>query len=220
MPTHPMPSGFQEIYVALRTEVTWLHARWKVYSQLFFKSDKRLDLLNECARSLFYFVHETLVNDLLLTLCKVSDPAKQGKNDNLSLKRLQDYLDQSGDPVLAKECNATLQAIDVCATPLRVLRNKQLAHLDLAVALTKGAQPLQPIAKHQIDEALELLRTYLNAIERHYNDSEWGYQCVGMMGSDGDALVHVLRDGLRYEQLVSDEVVSYDDFQQNPWTDA
>ena len=159
MPTHSMQPDIREIYEALRTEVTWLHARWISYSQLFAKTEKRVTLLNECARSLFYFVHETLLNDLLLTLCKLTDPATQGKQkENLSLERLQNHVEKAGEPILATECKTTLTAIDAYATPLRELRNQQLAHLDLAVALNRATQPLPPVAKHQIDDALRLIR--------------------------------------------------------------
>ena len=220
MPTHPMNPEFASIYKALRVEVTWLHARWITYSQLFSHSELRVDLLNECARSHFHFIHEVLLNDLFLALCKLTDPAIQGKSENLSMERLQKLLEATGDPLLAAECKATLQGLETYAAPMKVLRNKQLAHLDLAVALEEGADPLPPIAKKQIDEALSLLRKYLNAIELHYNKNEWGYEHFLMTGTDSNALVNVLRDGLRYEQLVTEEVIPYGDHLQSPWRDA
>ena len=220
MPTHPMNPELASVYRALRIEVTWLHARWITYSQLFSHSEARIDLLNECARSHFHFIHEVLLNDLLLALCKLTDPAIQGKNENLSMERLQRLLEATGDPLLAKECEATLNGLETFAAPMKVLRNKQLAHLDLAVALEEDADPLPPIAKAQIGDALGLLRKYLNAVELHYNDSEWGYEHFLMTGSDSNALVNVLRDGLRYEQLVREEVISYEDHLQSPWRDA
>ena len=220
MPAHEMPSDLRAVYEALRTEVTWLHARWISYTQLFGKSPKRIDLLNECARSLFYFVHETLANDLLLSLCKLTDPATQGKNENLSLHQLQQKLDSVGEPSLAAGCKTVLATLDGHAEPLKTLRNKQLAHLDLAVALNKATEPLPPVSRQEINEALALVRQYLNAIEIYYNDNEWGYEHFLMTGSDGDALVHVLSNGLRYHELVLEEVIEYDDFQKGAWNDA
>lgn len=220
MPKHPMPSDFQSSYEAIRTEVTWLHGYWKIYSQLFSKTEKRIELLNECATTFFFVVHQTLLKDLLLTLCKLTDPAKQGKNENLSLWRLQDQLAQVADSAVASAGNATLLKIEAYVVPLRDLRNKQLAHLDLETALEKNTNRLSLVQKRDIDKSLQLIRTYLNSIQLYFNDSEWGYEHLGMIGTDGDALVHVLRDGLRYGQLLSDEALPYDDFLRNPWNDV
>lgn len=224
MPLHQMHPDLRTVYEALRAEVTWLHARWISYSQLFGKSQKRVDMLNECARSLFFFIHETLANDLLLSLCKLTDPASQGegkgRKENLSLNRLQERLEEFGEALLAAECKVTLKEININAEPLKVLRNKQLAHIDLAVALEQSAQPLPQIAKHQIDEAMQLVRQYLNSIETYYNNNVWRYEHFMMVGTDGDALVDILRDGLRYDQLLQEEVIPYSDQQKSVWTDA
>ena len=70
-----------------------------------------------------------------------------------------------------------------------------------------------------VEDALLTIRTYLNAIELHYNNSEWGYEHF-IMTSDGDALVATLRAGLRYEELVQERKLPYDDWQHGMWHDA
>jgi hypothetical protein len=70
-----------------------------------------------------------------------------------------------------------------------------------------------------IEDALGTVRRYLNAVELHYNDSEWGYEHF-IMNSDGETLIATLRAGLRYEELVRDEKVPYDDWRQSKWHDA
>jgi hypothetical protein len=61
----------------------------------------------------------------------------------------------------------------------------------------------------------------MNAIEGHYDDSETAYDhSVFMPASDGDSLAHLLKAGLRYDQLLQDEVINWDDFQQSVWYDA
>ena len=136
------------------------------------------------------------------------------------MNRLQESLEEFGEVLLAAECKVTLKEININAEPLKVLRNKQLAHIDLAVALENSAQPLPQIAKHQIDEALQLVRQYLNSIETYYNNNVWRYEHLMMVGTDGDALVDILRDGLRYDQLLQEEVIPYSDQQKSVWTDA
>ena len=40
------------------------------------------------------------------------------------------------------------------------------------------------------------------------------------MSSDGAALVGILRYGLRYEELLSEQKVPFDDWQKGKWHDA
>jgi hypothetical protein len=53
----------------------------------------------------------------------------------------------------------------------------------------------------------------------HFNNSEWGYDHF-IMTSDGDALVATLRAGLRYEELVQERTLPYDDWRRGKWHDA
>jgi hypothetical protein len=71
-----------------------------------------------------------------------------------------------------------------------------------------------------IEEALSLVRDFMNKIEAHYNDSEMGYEHFLVTSSDGDALLAVVRNGLRYEELVEEGVVPYDDWHRGKWKDA
>jgi hypothetical protein len=71
-----------------------------------------------------------------------------------------------------------------------------------------------------VNDALETLRDYMNAIEGHYEDSKTAYDHFVMHASDGDSLAHLLKAGLRYDQLCGKGVLSWDDFRQSDWYDA
>jgi len=59
----------------------------------------------------------------------------------------------------------------------------------------------------------------MNAIEMHYNDSEWGYE--DFILNDGSfALLATLRAGLRYEELVQDRALPFDDWRKGKWCEA
>src|ERR1700757_3279717 len=88
-----IPSGVAEVFEELRKEIIWLHARWILYNQLYGKSEKRVDLLNESAGTFFYVVQETFLADVHIALSKLSDPAATGRFDNLSLEQLQIRVD-------------------------------------------------------------------------------------------------------------------------------
>jgi hypothetical protein len=215
----PIPIEISEVYEELRSEVTWLHGRWMCYRQLYAHSPKRIDLLNEAASTFFFILQDVLVDEVQVSLSKLTDPARTGKHENLSLEQLQERVVAHADPALATTCRGSLDTLHQQCDSFRARRHKKLAHLDLQVALRTPATPLPDVSRQMIEDALLSLRTYLNAIEMHFNNSEWGYDHF-IMTSDGDALVATLRAGLRYEELVQERTLPYDDWRRGKWHDA
>ena len=82
-----------------------------------------------------------------------------------------------------------------------------------------GASPLPGVSRQMIEDALISVRTYLNAIELHYRNSEVGYEHF-IMTSDGEALLATLRAGLRYEELVQEQKIPFGDWRSGKWHDA
>jgi hypothetical protein len=214
-----IPTEIAQVHGVLVTEVTWLHGRWICYRQLFAESQRRFDLLNECASTFFFIVQDALFGEVQIMLSKLTDPAKTNQHENLSLEQLQVRLELHGDSGLAQRNRAALDALKVMCEPFRTWRNKQLAHLDLLTSMKSGPAPLPGISRQMIEDALAAVRQYLNAIEQHYDDTENGYEHF-VMSSDGDALLAVLRAGLRYEELVQAGQIPLDDYRQGAWSDA
>lgn len=214
-----LPTEINEVYEELKTEVTWVHGRWIVYRQLFAASEKRIDLLNECASAFFYIIQDVLLGEVQVSLSKLTDPAQSGKYKNLSLEQLQERLNTHADPGLAKQTRLILDRLHTRCGPFKAWRNKKIAHFDLSTAMKSGQNPLPGISRNMIEEALELVREFMNKIEGHYMDSEMGYEDF-IMSSDGEALVSMLKYGMRYMELLKDGTVSYDDWRQGEWRDA
>lgn len=214
-----IPKNIDEVYEELKTEITWLHGRWIVYRQLFAESEKRVDLLNECASAFFYIIQDVLLGEVQVSLSKLTDPARSRRFDNLSLEQLQARLATHGGQALAAQTRSVLDALRLKCEPFRAWRNKRLAHLDLTTAMKSIPDPLPGISRQMIEEALALVREFMNKIEMHYRDSEVGYDHF-IMQSDGEALVAMLRYGLRYEELLREETISYDDWHHGAWHDA
>lgn len=217
MPT--LPPQIAEVYTTLSTEVTWLHGRWICYRQLFAESEHRIEMLNACASTFFFIIQDVLFDEVQVCLSKLTDPAKTGKNENLSLEQLQTRLEQYGDMNLAASNRLTLDSLRLAVSPFREWRNKQLAHFDLLTAMKLSPNPLPDMSRQLIEDALSLVRQYLNAIEQHYNNSEIGYENF-IMSSDGNALLATLRYGLRYEELLIEQKIPYDDWIRGKWHDT
>lgn len=214
-----IPSRIDEIFQELKSEITWLHARWIIYRQLFGHSEKRIDLLNECASVFFYITQEVLLGEVLITITKLTDRARSMNQDNLSLGQLQSRIEAQGETQLAATLRSVLEKLNNKCHPFRLHRNKRLAHLDLITAMRSSLNPLPGISREMVEETLELVRDYMNTIERHYTQNETGYQHF-IMSSDGDALVTMLKYGLRYDVLSSDQRISWEDWNEAEWKDA
>lgn len=208
-----------EVYDSLKKELTWLHGRWKIYRQLYGTSSDRIDLLNNSAPTFFYFTQQIMINDIQVSLGRLTDPARMGKSENLSLEQLQERIDKFHCGEFSHNARGLLDAVHEICDQFRALRNKKLAHLDLDHALERSANPIPYASREQVEKALLSMRTYMNHIEGYFYDSEYAYNLF-VMSSDGNHLVWMLKSALRYRELVDEGVIPIDDLEKMKWKDA
>jgi hypothetical protein len=224
-----IPEPIRDVFEQLKNEITSLHARWKIYRQLFAHSDERIRLLNTCAPTFFFFIHGVLIDEIQLSLGKLTDPARTGRFDNLSLKQLQKQVDDLGDQRLSTKLRDIL--LELCGdrnnpdTPgkceaIKTRRDKRIAHLDLNSSIQLGGDPLPGISRQMIEDALGLVRKYMNTIEDHYCQSEYRYHDPIIGPYDGEALVACLRDGLDFRQLAEKLGKGRTELRSGKWSDA
>jgi hypothetical protein len=216
----PLPSAIAEVFEELKNEVSWLNAKWIIYRQLFAHSEKRIKLLNECASACFRIIHDTLLGEVQITISKLTDPALMKENVNLSLEQLQKLCEAQGEDDFVKSLQVQLIDLKNKYRAIRIRRNKELAHFDLTTILQSNLNPLPGISRKMIKEALEMISNYMNTIEVHYTGSETGYEHFLMNGSDGEALISMLKYGLRYEELIEDMNMFLKEQGQGQWQDA
>ncbi|MGF6329612.1 hypothetical protein ABH909_002490 [Pseudomonas sp. BS3782 TE3695] len=184
------------IYSALWQEVVLIHQKWGQFVELFGTSPERVDLLNKAAPALFRTVQDSLWENLLLHLARLTDPPRSVGKSNLSLRRLQEAV--IGSPVETDVEASTSKAVTATAFA-RDWRHRKLAHRDLDLALGQHIVPLAPASRVAVKEALSAVADVLNVVADHYHDSTTMFD---LSGADADAasLLYILRDGLRYEE--------------------
>jgi hypothetical protein len=215
-----IPSHISEVFEKLKIEVTWLHVWGKIYRQLFAHSGKRIDLLNECASTFFYLIQETLINEVQVYICKLTDHACTGRNENLSFEQLQRRVEEHGEIQLSADLQNLLDELYDKSQDFRTWRNKRLAHLDINTVMQSNINVMPEISHQMIEEALRLLRKYMNTIDGYYSHLETDYENFHMPSVDGEALVFMLKFAVRYKELLKDHKLSFDDFEQSQWWDA
>ena len=152
----------------LYSEASILTFNWLTYKKLFVADQQQIELLDRTGRSFFQAYHNTLLDEIFLSLNRLTDEPKPGKGARLSLGRLLFHLAAQVDVHVRDEIRTTIDKAEKACIPFRVHRNKKLAHLNLNTALNETLNPLPEITIKQVDEALKAIQEsitfYSNAI--------------------------------------------------------
>ena len=184
------------IYSALWQEIAWLHRKWAEYVALFGTNSTRIALLNSAAPTFFRTVQDSLWENVLLHLARVTDSPKSAGRSNLSIRRLASAV--SGSPIDSEML--ALQAVALEATEFaRAWRNRKLAHSDLDLALDEHVDPLAPASRADVVTALASLGELLNVVSVHFLDSTTMFE-MDPEGKDAVLLLYILRDGLLHAE--------------------
>ena len=195
-----MGEGLGTIYDALWQQIAWVHAKWSEFVVVFGTKESRIELLNKTAPSFFHLVQDSLWENVLLHVARLTDPPTTGKKQNLTIKRLPGLIDHEETRAKVEE----LVGVALSTTGFaRDWRNRHIAHSDLDLSISDTATALEFASRQKVNEALQALANVLNAISSHYLESTSFFDDpIG----DGLALLYVIDDGiaadkLRHEQL-------------------
>ena len=193
------------LYHALWQEVVWLIVKWGEYVELFGKKSSRVALLNKAAPALFRIVQDSLWEDVLLHIARLTDPPESVGKSNLSIQRLPAAIEH---PETRAEVEDLTARVMVATEFCRDWRNRRIAHRDLALALKHGADPLKAASAEKVGEALLAITAVLNAVSLHYQDSTTAFDSSIGAGGGAMSLLGVLDDGIkagadRHERLMS-----------------
>lgn len=162
-----------ELYDILGNQVTWVHLKWKEYRALFAQSKERIEFLNEAAPAFFGNLQSTLWDDVVLHLCRLTDPEKSAGKPNLTIECLPPLI---SDATLRVKVEELLKLANEKTVFARKWRNRRLAHREFPASITADLESLTPGSRHDVEEALASLRSVLNCVEIHYLKSPLHYE--------------------------------------------
>lgn len=139
-------------------EALQIRARWHIRRQLF-GSQPAFELLAAVAPAFFGFVREASHDDLVMSVSRLTDPARTGKYENGSLGRLCEAI-IAIDPINEATYTADLRAIQEAAAPIRRHRDKRVAH----TALNPSEVEIDDIPIQAVDDTLRLTFTFLDRV--------------------------------------------------------
>lgn len=206
-----MDDDIREAFEFLKRDLTYLYRRWTLYGQLFGTNTHRLDVINRTAPDVISEFQWLAIDNMILALSGITDPAGSGKKINLSLQYLVEKLEGESEAELVDALKETLVELTESVDKFRGIRNKRLAHKDLAVALESTESPLPGVSRAQISAALALVAKFLNLIDHYFFKNSTNYEVVIIpLTSDGRALCVWLQKGLAYEALADTGAIDPD----------
>ena len=186
-------------YFELRNQVIHVHMHWAMITELV-KGKERRTLLISTGGPFFMEVHRVFVDDVILRLSRLTDPAQQGRErqKNLSLYAL---LDDISDPSLKSKIQNLIEKAKKKIAPLKEHRHKRIAHFDLNVALNYPSFSLPLINDQSVDEALAAVGEVLGQLLDEYEGTSTIHEWVPLdTVSKIEGLLYYLEDGLDQEQ--------------------
>jgi hypothetical protein len=181
-----------DLYSALWQEVAWLHAKWEEYVALFGTKESRVELLNRAAPRFARVLQDTIWEDVLLHVARLTDPPRSAGKENLTIRGLAPLVN---DPATRTRVTELVDAVLVATHFCRDWRNRHLAHRDLLLALNRGAQPLKEASRLGVWTALRSIVAVLDAISVRYLDSTSMFE-LGPAPGGALNLLYVIDEGL------------------------
>ncbi|MCK5180414.1 MAG: hypothetical protein KAR32_12870 [Candidatus Omnitrophica bacterium] len=209
----------KEYYETLKIDVLWLHGRWKIYRQLFMKSEQRISLLNECAGGVFNIMKFAQLDDFTLTLCRLTDPLKSAGKETLSLRRLIESLRKDSNENIIIDLEKHFKELQEKCIPFRDHRNQRVAHKDLSISRKIDPEPLPGISVKKIEDALSKLRHFMECFEYYFIESSPAYNNVDI-GFDEETLINVLKQSITFKDLSKKDIKLKQAFLNNRYKDA
>jgi hypothetical protein len=194
-----MGASLGELHFALWNEVTWLHLKWKDYRALFGESLETIDLLNEAAPAFFSYLQNVLWEDVLLHLCRITDPQKTSGHANLTISLLPPLI---SDIAIRNKSESLVKVANDKTAFARDWRNRWLAHRELPDFSGKALRPLAAASRQHVEEALTSIREVMNCIEQHYQGSPVHYEYSIEALGGVNALLSVLEKGLKDRRAI------------------
>jgi len=185
-------------YDQIHQEMADVHWKWQNFNEMF-ADQAHFELLNKRLPGFGVLAHNTLLDAVVLGICRLLDPAESFGKPNLTFDQLKSKA--TTDPSRLAWLETEIGKAKAAAANLKTHRNKRIAHLDLTNAL--GPTMVLPnLSRNDIDDVLALLRGVMNGIGEWSNEPERGYDVLSF--GDADQLIWCIQQANRLCELQDD----------------
>lgn len=188
-----MDQEIQSLFCRIHGEVIQLFYRWKIFRQLFGSGEDNLNLLNKSGSNVFALLQRLTEDNVLLTLCRLTDPERTGSYENLSVRNFLGRIEAVLNVTVRQDLQRKLTRLEAATEKLRIHRSKRIAHLDLSHALKPELLP--PLLYGDLQDALRTLESIMKDLHLIVLNADTSYKEPAIAyGCDGEYLLRFLRD--------------------------
>lgn len=187
-----MDTEIRILFSSIDKEVVQLFYRWEIFRQLFDSGEENLNLLNQSGSNVFALLHGLIIENGLLTLCRLTDPEHSGGYPNLSIRYFLGKIEATLSKEVREDFHGKLAKLESATESLRIHRNKRIAHLDLNHAVKPERLP--SVEFGAFEDALELVRSIMREFYLLIWNADTDYRQPSIAcGCDGNHFLRVLR---------------------------
>jgi len=184
------------LYTALQNEVAWVYSKWWEYVELFGTKPSRVELLNKAAPYFFRIVQDSLWEDILLHIARLTERTRTAGKRNLTIQRLPWLVvDEKVGENITELTNSAIAKADFC----KDWRNRHIAHRDLKLALDQAAEPLKAASHAKVKDVLDNIAAVLNAVSQYYMNSTTSFEEMRTLHG-AVSLLYILDSGLKAKE--------------------
>ena len=152
----------ERVLNAVNDQVIQLSFRWKIFCQLFDSGPENVELLNKSGSNVFGLFQRLILDDVMISLSRLTDPDKSFGNDNASVRNIVTKAKACLPAATIAEVETLVSELDKHVLNIRKHRNKALAHADLGHALNVSALPA--VTYDELEKAMKILQEIVNVV--------------------------------------------------------
>jgi len=193
-----MPYENRELFNAIEREFLQLRYRWGLFCQLFDSGQSNIDLLNKSGSNVFQLLQKLVIDDVMMSLCRLSDRDESMGHENASIRNMINRAKKN----LSNETNSKVQGLlselDRHLKNISKLRNKALSHTDYEHALNPEFLPRPTY--DELENSVDVVRRILGALSSELYNYSTSYVPRMPLGHDGNKLLAVLTKAHGYQK--------------------
>ena len=205
MPLPPIDPELKRDFEGLSNDVTVLSWKWQILRTLF-GTQEHLELLDKTAPNFFWVCERTLEDEIISSICRLTDSPKSRGHVNLIISRLKDETIRQKEPDFFRRLELLIGDVDLACVPFKEHRKKRLAHSDRETRLNLTPSVLPILAIDEYTKAVESLQKVINEFSIHFFESENSFEVVERRGVK--SLLWYLRKGLDSSNAERDALIA------------
>jgi hypothetical protein len=167
---------FGPLFRHIETDLYSLRNLWRVYVAFFGTSKERVELLNASSGPTAFLLENTLFENALLSLCRMTDPpsGQRGQSTNTTIKSFPNFLKDHSNLASLQQLIEDAHNKTQFA---RSWRNKKIAHSDYDVRQRKAG--LDTASRRDVSNAIDTIAAVIRWV---------GHECL-----DCDIITHPIQ---------------------------